>query len=446
MLHRFLLTLALTGVFCAFADDPPENVVFRSDVALVRVDAQVLDRDQRAITRLRAEDFVLREDGRVLPVRNFASENMPIDILLLLDVSGSMRVHVERIADAAHQALHVLANGDRVGIMVFDTSTRVRMPFRASHEDVNREFERLLSQERFNGGTDITRALYDAADYVRREGRRDARRAIVILTDDETHGKSDEPGVERALERADAVLSLLLAPSMEEVYRRGGGGYPRGGSTWPGGGGIGGTLGGIIFPRRGGYGGRQPGGIGFPGEGHSAGTAEIARDSGGDTMNVDDASALETTLERLRQRYALYFHMPDAAQAGEERSIEVDLSNAARRRYPEAEIRYRRVYLAPGSSSTSAGHTKVTRAPGRVPVAGNDPYPSSGSSDDPPVVRRRRVAVDQPDGPRVNLPGTVDPDTGSKADSAPPSAPAPAPPAKPGWRRATDPAPTPPGQ
>ena len=47
------------------------DVVFRSDVSLVRVDAQVVDRGNRAITGLRAEDFVLREDGRLQQIRNF---------------------------------------------------------------------------------------------------------------------------------------------------------------------------------------------------------------------------------------------------------------------------------------------------------------------------------------------------------------------------------------
>jgi len=45
---------------CTAADDP---VTFRSDVSLVRVDAQVWDRDNRSITGLRVEDFVLTENG-----------------------------------------------------------------------------------------------------------------------------------------------------------------------------------------------------------------------------------------------------------------------------------------------------------------------------------------------------------------------------------------------
>ena len=61
---------------------------------------------------------------------------------------------------------------------------------------------------------------------------------------------------------------------------------------------------------------------------HSAGTAEIAQRSGGDSMPVDDAYALENTLARIRQRYALHFNLPQGVRSGEERNIEVSLSDA----------------------------------------------------------------------------------------------------------------------
>src|SRR5262249_39787168 len=137
LMFRLFVTLLLGTVAIASAADEP--VVFRSDVSLSRIDAQVIDRDGRAISGLQADDFVLRVNGQVLPIRNFASESMPIDILLLLDVSGSMQPHVRRIASAAHQALNVLADKDRVAIMVFDTSTRLRLPFRSSHDEVTGE-------------------------------------------------------------------------------------------------------------------------------------------------------------------------------------------------------------------------------------------------------------------------------------------------------------------
>lgn len=245
---------------------PDDTAVFKSDVALVRVDAQVLDRGNRAVTGLHAGDFELRDEGRLQAIRNFASEEMPIDVLLLLDVSGSMRPHVERISSAAHQALQVLGADDRVGIMVFDRSTRLRLPFRNSRDDVERALETLLRQEHFNGGTDITRAMLDAAAYVQRSARVEARRAIVILTDDETEFGRDDERVERALVKADAVMSALIAPDAMR-YRYPGGNYPndpypqryprRGGwgSPFPGGGG---PLGGVIIG--GGGGGGYPGG------------------------------------------------------------------------------------------------------------------------------------------------------------------------------------------
>jgi len=387
--YLLLLACALAGSLAA--DD---DVLFKSDVSLVRVDAQVVDSTNRAITHLHATDFVLREDGRVVPIRNFGSENMPVDVLFLLDVSASMRPHVQRIADASGQALTVLGKDDRMGIMVFDRYTRVRLALNSNPQEVQREFDRLLRQERFNGGTDITRAMLDAADYIRREGRRDARRAIVILTDDQTEFDRDDVAVERALARADAVMCALIAPDAMPSYggRRGGGGQRPGG--WGGGGGMGGPLGGVIFGPRGG-GNNYPGSGGGSGGPHtaSAGTSEIARDSGGDSMSVNDAEALEDTLARLRKRYTLYFNLPEGVQPGQERNIEVDLTPEARLRYRDAEVRYRRTSMLSNGSSNGSRDTAplhVTRAPSDYPAP-------SASAPDPntPSVPRRRVAVNE---------------------------------------------------
>jgi VWFA-related protein len=387
-----------------------EDIVFKSDVSLVRVDAQVLDRNNRAITGLHKEDFVLLENGKRQEIRNFESENMPVDVVLLLDVSGSMQSHIQQLSEASHQALQVLGPDDRVAVMVFDRGARLRLPFKNGVESVERELENVLRQETFDGGTDINRGLLEAISYISREGRRDARRAVVILTDDQTERERDEQTVLRALTRADAVVSALLAP--DAMSGRYGGGGPAGqGGGWPsaGGGGMGGPLGGIIFGRRGPYG--YPGGGGGGGNGpvvinrsrtRSAGTAEIAKQSGGDSMRVDDAAALETTLMRLRQRYSMHFNLPEGVQPGQEREIEVQLSDGARRRYAGAEVRYRRAYM--GKDPGNGQPVMVSRAPDGPPVSG---------------ARRRRPAVNE-DGSRVE------------------------PPANPngGWRRADEPAPT----
>ena len=429
LLQLSLFAIAAGTLLPALADET--NVVFRSDVSLVRVDVQVVDRDNRAITGLQAEDFVLREEGRVQQIRNFASEDMPLDLLFLFDVSASMRPHVERIAAAAHDALHVLRDNDRVAIMVFDRAMRLRMPFRTGKPEVERELERMLRDESFHGGTDITRGLIAAANYVEMHGRREARRAIVILTDDQTEFERDDLGVSRALQRADAVLSALIAPDAmrDRRYSQGGG---RGGS-YPGGGGGGwpgssGPLGGVIWGRRGGYGGRRPGPMGGGGGlgTRSAGTSEIARQSGGDSLPVDDAYALETTLARIRQRYALHFLVPADASSGQERRIEVALADTTRRRYPDNELRFRRTYYAP-SGLPSARNVSAAAAENQNPTETTDPVvvtptPSPGGF-------KRRPAISEPDGPRGPNPSVGDtaPSTAAKPPQTNPSQVNPAP-------------------
>ena len=393
------LALLVGAYLCLSAARADEPVVFRSDVSLVRVDAQVVQRENRAITGLGPRDFVLREQGILRPIRSVDSENLPVDLVLLLDVSASMRPHVERIASASHEAMRQLREQDRVAILVFDRTCRVRMDFRSSQSGMDRELERVLDYETFRGGTDITRALFDAADYIGRAGRRESRKAIVIVTDDQTERERNIEGVERVLTRADAVLSALIAPDAmrDRGMQRDPNGYPGG---YPGGGGggtLGGPLGGIIFgsPRgrsRGGY----PSGGQTVSHTQSAGTEQIARESGGDSMPVNDSYALQDTLARIRQRYALYFSLPSGVRAGEEREIELRLADAALGRYPGAEVHYRRTYLAPSSTQS----TTATAESGVVSQSSADPNRNNpASSDDPdhPYLRRRPGVSQVPD-------------------------------------------------
>ncbi len=387
---------------------------------MTRVDAQVVDSVGRPITGLQVSDFVLRVDGKVQPIRNFASENMPIDILLLLDVSGSMEPHVQRIADASEQALRVLAPQDRMAIMVFDTRTRVRLPFNQDHREIVGELHNVLRAERFNGGTRITHAMLDAARYIGRNGRPEARRAIVILTDDETQDGEAEAQVQVALDEANAVLSFLRAPyegpfsagpgGQGPVGRRGpwgsggtwgtGGPLGGGGTTWPGG--RGGPIGGS----------RYPGGttVGIDAS-HSAGTADIAKGSGGDVMPISDASAFEDTLERLRQRYALHFYWPGGSSSDpERRTVVVSLAHSTGAHYAGSEVRYRRSYVSDDKLRHAGGLIEVSREADPTDPEGartNRPTLSSaGNRTNDPIPdqtpTRRRVAVNEHSSPVVN--------------------------------------------
>lgn len=141
----------------------------------------------------------------------------------------------------------------------------------------------------------------------------------------------------------------------------------------------------------------------------SAGTSEIARRSGGDSMSVYDASAFEDTLTRIRQRYALYFHLPPGVNPGEERNIQVQLADSALSRYRDADVRYRRTYMAPD---------RPLSAPGSEPAIVSR---ASTASEDAPPVLKRRPAVNE-DGSR----GAPQSDATSSSEG--------------GWRRTEQPA------
>ena len=347
-----------------------DAVVFRSDTTLVRVDVQVLDAGNRAISGLDAEAFVLREQGQIRVIKNFVREDLPIDLLFLIDVSGSMRPHVERMAEAARRALPSLRREDRVAVMVFDRQSRLRMPFRPGPGEAQREFENLLRSETFNGGTDITRALFDGAQFMKRQARIEARRAIVLLTDDETEFEADEDRVVRALQGAETVMSVLLVPNGIRRVGQGGG--------W---GGV--VIHGPNIPGR-----RGP--VGGSARTRSAGSAEIARESGGDSMPADGASALETTMNRLRQRYGLHFNLPAGVMAGDQRTISVALEGRMRLRYPEATLRYRRTYVAAISSGGGAPEGEILET---VPVRKAEPVITKRRTMDGSTTRGPSIVV-----------------------------------------------------
>ncbi len=226
----------------------------------------------------------------------------------------------------------------------------------------------------------------------------------------------------------------------------GGGGYP---------GGAGGG-----YPRGGGGGGYPGGGV-SNGRTRSAGTAEIARASGGDSYQVDDASALETTLSRLRQRYALYFNLPAGARQGQERRISIALTGSAAQRYSGAELRHRPTYLAPTDSQSDPNVTVISDAKPeptttdedrpvyrRRPVGdgtggGRGPNPQVGSADKPPAPMEQPSAERPTGGWRKaevgDKPAPVEPSP--KVVTPTPESPAPTPAKKGGWRKVTDPEP-----
>jgi VWFA-related protein len=94
--------------------------VYRAGVDLVVLNVAVLDDDGDPVTGLSAEDFTILEDGVPQEVALFASSsNTPLDIALVLDMSGSVAASAPSIKRDAKAFLDALGPSDCVYFVPF---------------------------------------------------------------------------------------------------------------------------------------------------------------------------------------------------------------------------------------------------------------------------------------------------------------------------------------
>jgi Ca-activated chloride channel family protein len=293
------------------------DVTFKSGVSNVRVDAQVLQ-DGQVITDLTAQDFVIREDGKPQPIVYFGHEKEQLSLLLLFDVSGSMRKYVEQVAAVARQALRYLRVRDRVAVMVFARDAHVRLDFTDDMPKVADEITEAASDESVGTATNINDALLTAAEYMEEKSGETGRKALLILTDNlGLNYKSPDGPVIDALHASSTVMNAIVV---------GKGNRPNPQSA-------GRTLNPDFTPPD---------------------VFTIAEQTGGEAVRADEAGkAFDRMIERIRTRYSLHYKQPESGNSGY-RKIEVELTPSAKLRYPRAQVIARKGYRVSGSKPTRA--------------------------------------------------------------------------------------------
>ncbi|HEV7377116.1 MAG TPA: VWA domain-containing protein [Pyrinomonadaceae bacterium] len=168
-----------------------EGDVVRVDTQLVSVPAVVTDRTGRPLPNLRAENFVVYEDGRPQQISNFATTEAPFEVVLLLDTSGSTRADLGLIRRAARAFIDALRPGDRVSIVGFNSSQDgasglATVDLLTRLTDDREALQKALENIGASNGTPYYDALTRIAGEVFREPPREevrGRRAVVALTD-----------------------------------------------------------------------------------------------------------------------------------------------------------------------------------------------------------------------------------------------------------------------
>jgi hypothetical protein len=279
-----------------------DQILFRSDVALVRVDAEVRTANG-PVSDLRRDSFRVTDNGLDQAIVYFAHDEQPLDVILLFDTSHSMRRVVARVAEAAHMSMGELRTGDRVAIMAFDRTTDLIQDFTADLRAAEQAISGKVLQRKTRCCSPIQAAVGAAARQFLKQHASDRqqpnrRRAIVVIADD--RGTSVRPSALLDLEEADAiVLGVIMSRGRRIV------------PFW------------------------------------YMGIRDCAIKTGGDMLNTRDAAeGVRAMLNRLRMRYRLYYALP-SCRPGERRTIQVELTAVATAGHPGAIVHARTGYFAP---------------------------------------------------------------------------------------------------
>ena len=112
---------------------PPEEIMdahaIRQDVNLVLVSASVTDTYGRLVTGLDQSNFRLFEDNTEQEIVHFASEDVPISIGVIFDMSGSMADKFDKSKKAAVEFMKTSNPQDEFFLVNFSDHARLMTPF-----------------------------------------------------------------------------------------------------------------------------------------------------------------------------------------------------------------------------------------------------------------------------------------------------------------------------
>lgn len=188
---------------------PPGEIATSVAPQLMRVNASVTDRNGRAIPGMRNSDFAVYEDGSERKIVDVTPATEPFNLVLLLDVSGSVEERIDFIRKAARDFLNTASPQDRISIISFRDDIKIISGFSTDRSLLSKKLDELDA----GGAT----ALWDALAYTlvdTLKPLRGERTAVVILSDgDDNKSFIPFPAILEATIESGALIYPLYVPS-----------------------------------------------------------------------------------------------------------------------------------------------------------------------------------------------------------------------------------------
>jgi len=182
----------------------------RVDVDLVMVNATVTDADNKLVTDLKPENFQIFEDKVEQKIRYFSTEEEPLSLGIVFDVSHSMESKIALARDAAATFLDTGTPEDEYFLVEFSSRARVT-------EDFTTDVARLRDHLAFvppQGETAMYDAVYLAMSKVRKG--QNPKKAILLITDGEdNHSRYSRGDIRRFARESDVqIFSIDLGRAL----------------------------------------------------------------------------------------------------------------------------------------------------------------------------------------------------------------------------------------
>src|SRR5437867_5869318 len=172
-------------------------------VDVVQVTATVLDSHGKYVKGLPQSAFHVEEDDRPQVITHFASEDVPLELIVAIDISGSMMPAMAKLKSAVKEFLGTVPARDRVTLLGFNDSV---FSLTRAATDLT---ERLKAVDRLAswGGTALYDVILRGVDML---GRQVGRKAMVVFTDGEDEGSHAAlSDVEQRLQASDVTLYMI---------------------------------------------------------------------------------------------------------------------------------------------------------------------------------------------------------------------------------------------
>jgi len=189
----------------------------RVNVNLVQVPMTVTDPMNRLVTGLEKENFALYDNNVGQSIRYFASEDAPLTIGIIFDLSGSMNSKFARARKALNEFLRTSNPQDEYFVVGFNDRPSVIVDFTSDPDDVDARMVMLRPENR----TALIDAVYLGVEHLR--SAKYERKALLIISDGgDNRSRYTEGELRRLVRESDVQIYSIgifdsYAPTQEEV-------------------------------------------------------------------------------------------------------------------------------------------------------------------------------------------------------------------------------------